>query len=146
MALAALDFETTGRQPGADRITQVAIVPFDGSQPFNRYVEDDLEAVADWLHEWAAPKRLTLVAHNLPFDWAFMSCWLGRDRADDLFVWPHRCTLQLALFCGCKRLSLGALCKQFGIALDRPHDALYDAYACAELYRELNNRFLRKIL
>jgi DNA polymerase III epsilon subunit-like protein len=107
--------------------------------------EPDAETVADWLHEWAEPfGRVTLIAHNWAFEAAYLMNWLGCDQFNWLFAAHARCTLQLALAINdrnspppFRRLGLSSLCRQLDIRLDRPHNALYDAYAGLEVYKRL---------
>lgn len=109
--------------------------------------------VAEWLTEWFRSlelpegKRLVPIAHNWAFESAHLDAWLGAAHKETIFHYHARDTMSV---CGYLKdrnvahladndasLSLSPLCKYFGIENDRPHDALSDAYACAELYRQL---------
>lgn len=123
--LAAIDFETTGAQPGYHEIIHVAVVPAEG-EPFNCYVRpqfkhradpqatrvhgltfDQLEdsplpeQAADLLREWVGGLGLCLgrwvvpIAHNWGFEVSFLKHWLGVDQ--DIFHSHARDTMQIAL-------------------------------------------------
>lgn len=111
---------------------------------------DDL--VADQFGEWvewlAIPhgKRLIAVAHNWPVECVTLYQWLGQRRVHDIFGFVARDTMTLAASLRdaglpIKSVALPALCRQFGIVYDNPHDALADAIATGEVYEKL----LRKI-
>lgn len=111
------------------------------------------EKAADLFDEWFVSlelpykKKLTPLAHNWAFERGFLSHWLGLKTMDDIFH-PHaRDTMLLATSlndaaawhgrpCPFKRVSLTALCERFGVINHNPHDALADALACANVYRE----------
>jgi DNA polymerase III epsilon subunit-like protein len=114
----------------------------------------ELSTVEDMLLEWheklALPstKRLIPLAHNWPFESSFLKQWLGERQMDALFHFHARDaqTLALALndracFAGgpppFSRVGLQPLCKYFKVHNTKPHDALADAIAEAELYRRL---------
>lgn len=112
------------------------------------------EKVADMLLEWwerldlPVGKTLVPLAHNWAFESSFFKAWLGVDMADQLFH-PHaRDAMILALAMNDKaafagepapfsRVGLKALCSKFAVHNSRPHDALCDALAEAEVYRAL---------
>lgn len=109
--------------------------------------------VAMWLDEWfnqlglPADRKLVPIAHNWAFENSFLNAWLGAPHKERLFHYHARDT---AIVCGYLKdkeiaglhenrvsLSLTKLCVYFGVANEKPHDALSDARACAELYRRL---------
>lgn len=82
-------------------------------------------------------------AHNAEFDSGFLARAIRRRRADDplrLSLEPRLCTLRMS-----RRLDpdrtlshrLGDVCERYGVALERPHDALGDAAATAAVLPHL---------
>ena len=76
------------------------------------------------------------------------AAWLGVELTDQLFHSHARDSMLYAIslndraaFAGepipFSRVGLTSLCRKLGISNDRPHDALNDAMAEAELYRTL---------
>ena len=156
-AFAVVDGETTGLEPGEDRVVEVAVVRTD--------------AAGAVTHEWATavdpggPVRLTevhglteellrgapafgevaaalaarltgavIVGHNVAFDLAFLGAEYERAGAP-MPAFPALCTRALA-----ERLdrrpdgwNLAACCAEAGVAPDRAHTALGDARSTAYL-------------
>ncbi len=80
-----------------------------------------------------------LVAHNAPFDLAFLRK-AARRAGVELPLGRALCTLQLSRRLDPERLHshrLDDLCSRYGIQLVRPHDALSDADATAALLPHL---------
>lgn len=82
-------------------------------------------------------------AHNAEFDGGFLTRAIRRRPADDpvrLCLEPRLCTLRMS-----RRLDpdrtlshrLGDVCERYGVALERPHDALGDAAATAAVLPHL---------
>lgn len=82
-------------------------------------------------------------AHNAAFDSEFIARAARRRPSDDpvrLGIQPRLCTLRMS-----RRLDpdrelshrLGDVCERFGVALERPHDALGDAAATAAVLPHL---------
>ncbi len=82
-------------------------------------------------------------AHNAEFDSSFLARAARRRPADDpvrLGLEPRLCTLRMS-----RRLDphrelshrLGDVCERYGVALERPHDALGDAAATAAILPHL---------
>jgi DNA polymerase-3 subunit epsilon len=82
-------------------------------------------------------------AHNAAFDGGFIARAVRRRPSDDpvrLGLEPRLCTLRMS-----RRLDpdrelshrLGDVCERFGVALERPHDALGDATATAAVLPHL---------
>jgi DNA polymerase-3 subunit epsilon len=78
------------------------------------------------------------VAHNVNFDYGFLSSEFGR--LEKQFRFPKVCTCagMRRRFPGRKSYSLGNLCKAFDIELKDHHRALSDARAAARLLNLMN--------
>lgn len=83
-----------------------------------------------------------LVAHNASYDLSVM------DKTMAAYGIPHgpiryACTMAISteLVKGVDRYSLDRLCAYFSIPLERHHDAMNDAAACAALFTRLNSMF-----
>jgi DNA polymerase-3 subunit epsilon len=78
-------------------------------------------------------------AHNVGFDWAFVE--RAADRSGVTITPAHRlCTLRLSRTLDPDRHHvhrLGDVCERYGVVNDRPHDALSDAQATAEVLPHL---------
>ncbi|MBV9734402.1 MAG: DNA polymerase III subunit epsilon [Acidisphaera sp.] len=160
------DTETTGLDPGSgDRVIEIAALELVNDLPSGRqfhalldpgrHIHEDAARVHGYtLADLRGKPRFEevvydllgflgdgrLVAHNAPFDFAFLDLelsLLGLPRLD-----PARmvCTLELARgrFPGVPN-SLDALCRRFGIDLSArtTHNALLDCRLLAEVYVEL---------
>jgi len=116
---------------------------------------------ADLLDEWFQGlrlpfrKRLVPLAHNWSFERGFLTHWLGEGTFDVIFNPNARDTNRVAAlvndaagYHGMKipfgSMSLGSMCKKYGIANSKEHDALADCVATAKLYREIILGFGRK--
>jgi ATP-dependent helicase Lhr and Lhr-like helicase len=79
-----------------------------------------------------------LVAHNAPYDVAFLNA--EYERADTSApLWPSLCTMRLSAILGTTAARrLGSTCAALGIPIEREHSALGDAMATAQLL----NRYL----
>ena len=114
----------------------------------------DPYTVADLLEEWyirlnlPVGRRLVPLAHNWPFDRHFIIKWIGTLSFEFIFHPHYRDSMAAAMFikdrCDWKsepqpfkRASLSQLCMDFGVNNLRPHDALQDCMATAEVYRRL---------
>jgi DNA polymerase III epsilon subunit-like protein len=112
------------------------------------------ERVVDLLQEWfdeldlPVDKRLIPLAHRWTFENSFLTAWLGTAGLEHFFHIHPRDAMILALAfkdkCGLlglpmpfESVSLTNLCRVYGITNTKPHDALADAIAEAELYRKL---------
>jgi DNA polymerase III epsilon subunit-like protein len=109
-----------------------------------------VDLLCEWFNKLDLPQNRVVVplAHNWPFESAFLKGWLGIDLVDQMFHSHGRDSMLLAaalndraFFTGepipFSKLSLIALCKQFGIVYEKAHDALADCQATAELYKRL---------
>jgi DNA polymerase III epsilon subunit-like protein len=108
------------------------------------------ELVVDRFADWADSfnERLTPLAHNLAFEWSFLSAWLGVPLRDQLFSYRGRDTAVLAgaindyaALRGSERpfreISLAYLSKKLGAHNSNPHRALSDAICTGEVYRAM---------
>jgi DNA polymerase III epsilon subunit-like protein len=108
------------------------------------------DLLVEWWEKLDLPFGKTLVplAHNWAFESGFLKAWLGIDLAGTLFHSHARDAMLYALSLNDKaafmglpapfpRVGLGSLCKKFGVVNANPHDALSDAIAEAECYREM---------
>jgi DNA polymerase III epsilon subunit-like protein len=96
-------------------------------------------------------KKILPLAHNWPFEAAFMRKWLGTRTFED-FCFGYRDTMALANALNdiadfandpwpFPKVSLTYLCSQLKVENTNPHDALGDAVATAECYRRLVTRY-----
>ena len=114
----------------------------------------DAGRVQDLLTEWwkkidlPVGKCLVPLAHNWSFESGFLKAWLGIEMADEIFHSHARDAMTYALslndkaaFLGedtpFKMVSLKSLCRFFKVNNNRPHDALADCIAEAEVYRAM---------
>ena len=112
------------------------------------------DRVADLLGEWTESLKLRVgqklvpLAHNWVFEHGFLTAWLGEGQRDALFHYHARDAQSFAIALndaaairGMERpfpsVSLPNLCKQFNIVNAKPHDALADSQAEADLYRAM---------
>lgn len=163
LSYAVVDVETTGGSPErGHRITEIAVVEIrDGviaedfqtlvnpGRPIPRmiseltgitdamvstapYFEDLAEDLLGWL------EGRIFVAHNVPFDWRFISAQLG-DSMGFVPQGPRLCTLQLArrLTPQLKRKNLDSLATHFGVPIHSRHRAYGDALATARVLLRL---------
>jgi DNA polymerase III epsilon subunit-like protein len=118
----------------------------------------DAWKVADLFDEWFQALNLPFqrslmpLAHNWAFERGFLMHWLGIESFNQFFH-PHpRDTMLFALsindaasYHGLKTpfpyVSLGAVCKKYGIKVENAHDALADALAEAKLYKAMLSSF-----
>ncbi|MGC9457125.1 MAG: exonuclease domain-containing protein [Halothiobacillaceae bacterium] len=158
---AFVDIETTGTRPTRDRITEIAVLQYDGDQPAGELVSlvdpgcsvppsiVALTGIDDALLSGAPPiddllpalrKALqgrVLVAHNARFDLGFLRNALRRG-GEDLRL-PVICTLKLArrLYPGLPRHALDFLCRAWGIERPTAHRARADAQALPALLERM---------
>ena len=154
-----VDLETTGLQPGLDRIIEIGAVkvvngeivdewdatvnpgiyiPAESTQIHgittemvkdSRAFEELAQEYVDFLGEDSV-----FVAHNVDFDRDFMNIHLSRAGLKTMPN-PYLCTLKLAkqVHPNLTRYGLGSLVEVFGIELPQAHRALHDARATAQL-------------
>lgn len=166
VTVAVVDVETSGLSPEEDHLLQVAVVIVDATGRLLRRWSSDIRPPGGLLGDvgprhihgltrrrlWRAPRvdevlrslqpllaDAVVAGHNIDFDLAFLDeasrrCGVALSRASSL------CTLELSRRLDPQRRRrhrLGDLCDFYGIALDRPHDALADAEATAALLSHL---------
>jgi DNA polymerase-3 subunit epsilon len=175
LSYAVVDVETTGGSPDrGHRITEIAVVLIeDGiiAEDFQTLVNpgrsippriaqltgitDEMVSSAPFFEDVAGDLLECLdsrvfVAHNVSFDWKFVSAQLG-DAVGFVPQGPRLCTVQLArrLAPGLKRRSLDALATHFGVPIHARHRAYGDALATARvllrLLDEARNRGARDL-
>lgn len=154
---AVVDVETTGTHAsGGDRITEIAIARVRGSEIVEVYsqlvnperpIPPHITALTriSWDMVRDQPcfrhvadqviQRLTgtvFVAHNVTFDWRFVSEELRRGAGHELSG-PRLCTVRMAraLVPELSRRSLDMLTRHFGIEIEARHRAAGDAVATA---------------
>lgn len=162
-AFAVVDVETTGtRTGGADRVIELAVVVVHGARreliyerlvnpgralprivsALTRITDRDLAAaptfdeIADEV--LAALAGRIFVAHNVRFDWGFLSAELRRTRGLEL-QGPRLCTARLArrLVRGAESCGLDWLGQYFDLDNPARHRAGGDAWATAQLLERL---------
>jgi DNA polymerase III subunit epsilon len=96
--------------------------------------------LGDTLTELAARLHGAIfTAHNAAFDGGFLEL-AARAENIDLDLGPQLCTLRMSRRLDPERSQshrLGDLCVRYGVSLDRPHDAISDALATAEVLPHL---------
>lgn len=160
---AVVDVETTGGSPaGGHRITEVAVVEVrDGmvAREFSTLVNpgrsiprriaeltgitDEMVAGAPFFEDVASDllgwlDGRVFVAHNVSFDWRFVSAQLG-DALGEVPGSPQLCTVQMArrLAPELKRRNLDSVASHFGIPIHERHRAHGDALATARVLLRL---------
>lgn len=160
---AVIDLETTGGIPKRDKITEIAIIIFDGEKIVDEYqtlidpqrsIPPNITRITGITNEMVedAPKfyevakkviELTegaiFVAHNVRFDYQFL-----RHEFRSLgYTYTKRnlCTVRLSrkAFPFLKSYSLGNLIRYFGIEVENRHRAYDDAWATTILLQKIFN-------
>ena len=158
-----VDVETTGASPSrGDRITEIAAVEVSGGEVVDEFstlvnpgrpippwisrltgitpemVEDapPFEEVADLIRERLEGR--VFVAHNVPFDWRFVTHEMRRARSV-LPEGPRLCTLRLArrALPGLRRKGLDGVSRYFDVEIEARHRAAGDALATASVLLRL---------
>lgn len=156
---AVVDVETTGGSPArGDRIVEFACVRLIGGEVVGEYeslvnpglriprwitgltgIDDDLvepaprfEEIADRVREELSGR--VFVAHNVSFDWRFVSEELRRSRSE-VPTGERLCTVKLARRAvpGLRRRGLDSLARYFGVEVTDRHRAGGDARATATI-------------
>lgn len=161
---AVIDIETSGLSTRRHRILQLAVVIVEDGRIVDEW--SSLVRLR-WRFQRVGPRRVhgidraalrgaprqrevlcelgrridgaVVTAHNIGFDWPFIVRAAGRARVA-LPTGPRLCTLRLSRELDPDRLwshRLVDVCERYGVANDRPHDALHDARATAEILVQL---------
>lgn len=167
---AIVDIETTGGYASGCRITEIAIITYDGQREIARFdtlvnpgepippyiqaltgITDRMVAGAPSFSEIALEIRRWLeghifVAHNVNFDYSFLKHHLGE--AGFNLQEKKLCTVRLArkIFPGLPSYSLGNLCREFSIPLTGRHRAGGDAAATLLLFEYLMANDQEKVI
>lgn len=159
MKYSIIDIETTGGIKDGNKITEIAIVNFDGKEvtetfctlinpersiPYSitRLTGINNEMVTEAPKFYEVAKKIieltegrTFVAHNVFFDYQFLKrefSELGYH-----FNRPKLCTVRMGrkYLPGHSSYSLGKICKDLNIEIENRHRALGDAEATVELFK-----------
>jgi DNA polymerase-3 subunit epsilon len=154
---AIVDIETTGARPGSDRITEVAVVLFDGEKIVDSYqslvnpecsippnitqitgITNQMVANAPKFFEIAKAvveitKKAIFVAHNVGFDYGFIREEFARLGYS--YRRKQLCTVRLSklVFPGRRRYNLDSMIDMLGIEVARRHRAMDDVAATVKL-------------
>jgi DNA polymerase-3 subunit epsilon len=157
--LAIVDLETTGGQPGWDRVTEIGVIEVDGFEVSGEWstlvnpgaaipapiqaltgITNEMVAAAPSFAELAAElyERLAgrlFVAHNARFDYGFLRREF--ERAGLKFMARTLCTVRLSrrLYAGHSSHNLDSLIARHSIACNARHRALGDADAVWQFLR-----------
>ncbi|HPR33402.1 MAG TPA: 3'-5' exonuclease [Prolixibacteraceae bacterium] len=161
MMFAVIDIETTGGNYKSAKITEIAILLFDGKKIVRSFetlvnpecpippmitkitgISNEMVANAPRFYEIARQiveltAHRVFVAHNVDFDYGFI-----RKEFADLgysFRLKKLCTVQLSrkYFPGLKSYSLGNICPYLGIKIENRHRAGGDARATVQLLSKI---------
>lgn len=150
---AIVDLETTGGMARRDRITELAIVVYDGEEIIDQYdtlvnpersipteitritgITNDMVSRAPKFYEVAKKvvemtEGAIFVAHNVRFDYSFLKEEFAR--LGFTFTRKQLCTVRMSrmAFPGLKSYSLGNLIEHFDISVNARHRALDDTLA-----------------
>lgn len=115
-----------GVDPGPTHVHGLTAEMLAGQPTFGDVVDDLIEVL----------RGRTLVAHNVGFDYAFLTAEAEMVRAE-LPVDSVMCTVELArrLDLGLENLRLETLAAHWGVTQMKPHDALDDAMVLAQILK-----------
>jgi DNA polymerase-3 subunit epsilon len=160
---AVVDVETTGLSAGnGDRIVEVAVVAatkttlqlvfeslVNPERPVGEFTSSITQITDEMVREQptfaeiaddvlAALAGRVFVAHNVSFDWGFVSRELRLTR-DLVLEGPKLCTVDLTrrYVKGLKRRNLDSVTQYFGVEIDERHRAAGDALATARVLQRL---------
>lgn len=161
MSFAIIDIETTGGFAGANGITEIAIILFDGKTIEGQYetlinpgipIPHFITTLTGISNEmvYSAPKfedvaanifnllqGRIFVAHNVNFDYSFVKHHLQLHGFE--LNSKKLCTVRLSrkVFPGYARYGLGSICRQMGIEMTNRHRAMGDAAATVKLFYKI---------
>lgn len=163
----ALDLETTGFAPPTAKVTEVAMIAItgDSEESFHTLVDPgvpippnitQLTGITDEMVRGKPTMREVVpiisgllqgsvfVAHNVPFDWSFIShSW--RDYYQVPLQMPSLCTLRLSRkYLGLASNKLGIVAQHLGVKLSDAHRAMGDTLALKGVLQELLTILERK--
>lgn len=154
---AVVDLETTGGNPGTDKIIEIAIYIHDGRQITDHYsslvnpevtipvfisrltgISDEMVSSAPLFSEIASEVYDFLgdhvfVAHNVQFDYSFLAYALNKEGYPYEKRMLCTCKTSRAVFPGYPSYSLSKICNSLSISLQGAHRAAADAEATAIL-------------
>lgn len=161
---AVIDIETSGLSTRRHRILQIAVVVVEHGRIVDEW--SSLVRLR-WRFQRVGPRRVhgieratlrgaprqrevvaelarrldgsVVTAHNIGFDWPFI-VRAARRAGVSLPTAPRLCTLRLSRSLDPERRQshrLVDVCDRYGVTNDRPHDALHDARATAEVLPHL---------
>jgi DNA polymerase-3 subunit epsilon len=159
-----VDVETTGSWTAGDRITEIGAVKIRNHQVIDewhsllnpqRVIPARITQITNITNEMVRDAPVfseiadsfmrfmgdgIFVAHNVNFDYGFISC--EYERLERRFRFPKLCTVAGMRRCypGHKSYGLGKLCELYGIELKTHHRALCDARATSHLLRLINQK------
>lgn len=164
-----VDIETTGGQKGRHKMTEIAMILFDGERVVDQFESlinpemsipyhiTQLTGISNAMVEnapkfYEVAKKIVeftqdniFVAHNVFFDYNFIQAEFRE------LGFPFRarkmCTVRLArkIFPGHKSYSLGNICRDLNIEIQNRHRAMGDALATTELFRQMIQKSPEKI-
>lgn len=158
---AIVDLETTGVKASRDRITEVAIVLYDGEKIVDRYeslvnpecsiplnitqitgITNAMVADAPKFFEIAKTivektQGAIFVAHNVNFDYGFLKEEFARLGYS--YRRKQLCTVRLSklVFPGRRRYNLDSMIAMLGISVERRHRAMDDVIATVKLFETI---------
>ena len=158
---AVVDLETTGFEPGFDRIIEVAIIITDGHNILQTYetlinpgrnipesitaltgiTQSDVDRAPKFRHVAQDILEIItgtlMVAHNASFDYRFLNWEFGRLGIP--FDKEYLCTMTLSrrIFPGLKSYALDKITAHLGINMMCHHNAMSDALAAADILKRV---------
>lgn len=160
---AIIDIETTGGSPHREKITEIAVVVYDGEKIVEKFetlinpersippfitrltgIDNDMVKDAPKFYEIAKDiveitENRVFVAHNVRFDYGFIQEEFKRLGYN--FSRKQLCTVRLSRksFPGLPSYSLGKLIQHFDIKVNDRHRAMADVLATLELFKHILN-------
>ena len=163
-AYVVVDVETTGGKGEKHRVTEIGAVKVRNGEIVDRFqtllnpqrtippnivrltgitpaMVEDAPYFMDIADEFEAfMEDAIFVAHNVEFDYGFISREFARLGRSFRHAKLCTCSSMRKLYPGHRSYSLAALCQQYGISLQQHHRALCDAEAAAELLLLINEK------